>query len=189
MARRIIAMLFALSILPATVVALPSEPTLIPVVLADFKFVPSTVRLQPHTTYVLRLTNSGASEHDLAAPKFFMAATVSADSIKKVRDGRVVLHAGETVDIELTTGDVGSFSMRCTFFGHALMGMTGHLEVAGPSRTNSHTAANQDAWVGRSSQHRGCFCCNTDTLCHTVRKPDIGRTKAPITMFGRPRRG
>ncbi len=130
MARRIIAMLFALSILPATVVALPSGPTLIPVVLADFKFVPSTVRLQPHTTYVLRLTNSGASEHDLAAPKFFMAATVSADSIKKVRDGRVVLHAGETVDIELTTGDVGSFSMRCTYFGHALMGMTGHLEVA-----------------------------------------------------------
>jgi uncharacterized cupredoxin-like copper-binding protein len=129
-AGRIVAMLFALCILPAIVMALPSEPTRIPILLADFKFVPSTVRVQPHTTYVLRLTNSGASEHDLAAPEFFMAATVSADSIKKVRNGRVVLHAGETVDIELTTGDVGSFPMRCTYFGHALMGMTGHLKVA-----------------------------------------------------------
>jgi uncharacterized cupredoxin-like copper-binding protein len=133
-------MLFALSVLPVIVMALTPEPALIPVLLADFKFVPSTVSLQPHTTYVLRLTNSGASEHDLASPKFFMAATVAAESIKKVRDGRVVLRAGETVDIELTTGDVGSFPMRCTFFGHALMGMTGHLEVAGPSRTNSHAA-------------------------------------------------
>ena len=139
-AHRLVAMLFALSVLPVIVMALTPEPALIPVLLADFKFVPSTVRLQPHTTYVLRLTNSGASEHDLAAPKFFMAATVSADSIKKVRDGRIALHAGETVDIELTTGDVGSFPMRCTFFGHALMGMTGHLEVAAPSRTNTHTA-------------------------------------------------
>ena len=129
MACRIVAMLFALCVLPAIVMALASEPTRIPILLADFKFVPSTVRLRPHTTYVLRLTNSGASEHDLAAPKFFMAATVSADSIKKVRDGRVVLHAGETVDIELTTRDVGSFPMRCTYFGHALMGMTGLMEV------------------------------------------------------------
>ena len=86
-------MLFALLIIPAIVIGLPSEPTLIPILLADFKFVPGTVRLQPHTTYVLRLTNSGTSEHDLAAPKFFMAAKVSPDSIKKVRDGRVVLHA------------------------------------------------------------------------------------------------
>ncbi len=88
-ARRIIAMLFALLILPAIVVALPSEPTLIPVLLADFKFVPSIVRLQPHKTYVLRLTNSG-------------------------------------------------FPMRCTYFGHALMGMTGHLEVNAFATTPTH---------------------------------------------------
>jgi uncharacterized cupredoxin-like copper-binding protein len=74
-------------------------------------------------------------EHDLAAPKFFTAIAISADSIKRVHEGRVVLHAGETVDIEVTTGDAGAFPMRCTYFGHALMGMTGHLEVHGGVRT------------------------------------------------------
>jgi len=44
-----------------------------------------------------------------------------------------VLHAGETIDIKLTTGEAGGFSLRCTYFGHALMGMTGRLEVDAPS--------------------------------------------------------
>jgi uncharacterized cupredoxin-like copper-binding protein len=95
-ARRVIAMTFALAVGAPVSKAQPSQPTLIPILLADF----------------------------------------NADSIKKIRDGRVVLHAGETVDITVTTGEAGSFSMRCTYFGHSLMGMTGRLEVGGPSRTN-----------------------------------------------------
>lgn len=41
-ARRIIEMLFTLSILPAIVMALSSEPILIPMLLVDFKFVPTS---------------------------------------------------------------------------------------------------------------------------------------------------
>jgi uncharacterized cupredoxin-like copper-binding protein len=124
---------FAVSVLAASVgMALPPQPALIPILLADFKFVPSTVRLQSHTTYVLRLVNAGTSEHNFVAPKFFQSATISADSIKKIHEGRVVLHAGETIDIKLTTGEAGDFPLRCTYFGHALMGMTGRLEVDGP---------------------------------------------------------
>src|SRR5258708_35284808 len=78
-ARRLVAMLFALSILPAVVMALTPEPTLIPILLADFKFVPGTVRLQPHTTYLLRLTNSGAGEHALSAPTSSMAPNTRPD--------------------------------------------------------------------------------------------------------------
>lgn len=133
-ARRIVAIPFAVSVLAAPVgMALPSPPTLVRIQLVDFRFVPSTVRLQSHTTYVLRLVNPGASEHDFAAPKFFQSTTVSADSIRKIHEGRVVLHAGETIDIKLTTGEAGGFSLRCTYFGHALMGMTGRLEVDAPS--------------------------------------------------------
>jgi uncharacterized cupredoxin-like copper-binding protein len=136
-ARRIVAMFFVLSVLAAPVsMALPSQPVLMPILLADFKFVPSTVRLQSHTSYVLRLANSGASEHNFAAPKFFLSTAISADSLEKIREGRVALHAGETIDIRLTTGEPGRFSLRCTYFGHALMGMTGRLEVDGPSRAN-----------------------------------------------------
>jgi uncharacterized cupredoxin-like copper-binding protein len=107
----------------------------IPIELTEFKFAPSTVNLQSHTSYVLRLTNTGTSEHDLAAPKFFVAIAISAESIKKVHEGRVVLRAGETADIEVTTGDAGTFPMRCTYFGHALMGMSGRLEVLGAAPT------------------------------------------------------
>jgi uncharacterized cupredoxin-like copper-binding protein len=112
--------------------AQPTGPTVIPIALTDFKFAPSTVNLRSHKSYLLRLTNTGSIDHDLAAPKFFIASAISADSIKKVHEGRVVLHAGETADVEVTTGDAGSFQMRCTYFGHALMGMTGRLEVHGP---------------------------------------------------------
>ena len=136
-ARRIAAILFVLFVLAAPAgLALSSQPALIPILLVDFKFVPSTVRLQSHTAYLLRLANTGAREHDFAAPEFFLSTAIAADSIKKIREGRVVLHAGETIDIRLTTGDAGRFSLRCTYFGHALMGMTGHLEVDGASRTN-----------------------------------------------------
>jgi uncharacterized cupredoxin-like copper-binding protein len=121
--------LFALSIIAAPISAQPSAPRVIPIEMADFKFSPSTVSLQSHTPYVLRLTNTGSSEHDLAAPKFFTASAISVDSIKKVHEGRVMLRAGETADIQVTTGDAGSFPMRCTYFGHALMGMTGRLVV------------------------------------------------------------
>jgi len=72
---------------------------------------------------------------NLAAPKFFVAIAISAESIKKVHEGRVVLRAGETADIEVTTGDAGTFPMRCTYFGHALMGMSGRLEVLGAAPT------------------------------------------------------
>jgi uncharacterized cupredoxin-like copper-binding protein len=134
--RRTIFKLFALSVLTAPVMgAQPPGPIVIPIELMEFRFAPSTVNLQSHTSYLLRLTNTGSSEHDLAAPKFFMAIAISADSIKRVHEGRVVLRAGETVDIEVTTGDAGAFPMRCTYFGHALMGMTGHLEVHGGVRT------------------------------------------------------
>jgi uncharacterized cupredoxin-like copper-binding protein len=128
--------LFILSVLAAPVMAAqPSGPNVIPIALTEFKFAPNTVNLQSHTSYVLRLANTGSSEHDLAAAKFFMTSAISADSVKKVHNGRVVLRAGETADIVVTTGDAGSFPMRCTYFGHALMGMTGRLEVHGPSRT------------------------------------------------------
>jgi uncharacterized cupredoxin-like copper-binding protein len=141
-ARRMVLRLFALSVIAAPVMkAQPSSPSVISIALTDFKFVPSTVRLQSHTPYVLRLTNTGASEHDLAAPEFFMAAAVSADSLKKVPKGRVVLRVGETVDIEVTTGDAGSFPMRCTYFGHALIGMTGRLEVQEPLILRGMTSA------------------------------------------------
>ena len=116
-----------LSVLASRIIgAQPSAPTVISIALTDFRLLPNLVGLEAHTSHVLRLANTGSSDDDLAAPQFFMSVAISADSMKRVHMGRVVLRAGETVDIELTTGDVGTFPMRCTYFGHALLGMTGH---------------------------------------------------------------
>jgi uncharacterized cupredoxin-like copper-binding protein len=135
-ARCVISRLLALSVLASRVIgAQPSTPTVIPIALTDFRFVPNSVSLEAHTSYVLRLANTGSSDHDLVAPEFFTSVAISADSMKRVHMGRVVLRAGETVDIEVTTGDTGTFQMRCTYFGHALMGMTGRLEVRGRDRS------------------------------------------------------
>jgi hypothetical protein len=104
-ARFVISRIAVLSVLASRIIgAQPSTPTGISIALTDFRFVPNSVGLEAHTSYVLRLANTGSSDHDLAAPKFFMSVAISADSMKRVHMGRVMLRAGETVDIELTTG-------------------------------------------------------------------------------------
>src|ERR1700761_912704 len=124
---RIRALLFAL-LLPmvSEAVAQQDGPTVIPIALSEFKFTPSSLNLKAHSAYVLRLTNIGARAHDLSAPGFFAAVTLSAATAAKIHDGRVALRAGETTDLDLTTGDAAAFPFDCHYPFHALLGMKGN---------------------------------------------------------------
>jgi hypothetical protein len=69
-ARPVISGVFVLSVLASgIIVAQPSTPTVISIALTDFRFVPNSAVLEAHTSYVLRLANTGSSDHDLAAPR------------------------------------------------------------------------------------------------------------------------
>jgi len=122
--------LLALSLLMAAeAMAQQDSPTVIPIALSEYKFTPSHLNLNAHSAYVLRLTNGGTAAHDLTAPQFFAASALSPASAANIHDGRLVVRAGATVDLELTTGDAATFPFDCHYPFHALLGMKGTIEV------------------------------------------------------------
>jgi uncharacterized cupredoxin-like copper-binding protein len=104
------------------------DPARIDVALSNFKFTPETIRLKQGQPYVLHLTSSGG--HSFEAKAFFAAAKLASADRAKLRDGRIELDEGESVDIHLTAPGPGSFRVRCTHFLHSARGMTGTIVVA-----------------------------------------------------------
>lgn len=107
----------------------PSASPIITITMSGMRFIPNHNRLQAHTSYVLRLANAGTTDHNLSAPELFRSAILPADEAQSLHDGQVDLPPGAKVDVALTTGNAGSYAMRCTVPFHALMGMTGRIEV------------------------------------------------------------
>lgn len=103
-------------------------PAQIDIVLADFSFSPRTIRLNAGERALLHVVNQGTGGHNFSAPEFFSAAAVDPASTALIRNGKVEVKKGRTVDIALTP-KAGRYALRCTHFLHGAFGMKGEIIV------------------------------------------------------------
>lgn len=99
------------------------------VTLSSFKFEPADISLDHGVPYDLRLTNRSSGGHDFANPAFFTQAQLRPDDAAKIRNGRVAVDGGESVEIHLIAPAPGTYKVRCTHFMHSAFGMTGRIIV------------------------------------------------------------
>ncbi len=97
------------------------------VALSNFKFTPDTIALVHGQPYVLHLSSSGG--HSFAAKAFFAAATMAPGDRARLKDGRIELASGASVDIAFVAPRPGTYPIKCTHFLHASFGMTGKFVV------------------------------------------------------------
>ena len=107
-----------------------SQPQQIDVQLSNFKFAPPDIAMSAGQPYVLHLTNTADGGHDFAAKSFFTAADVAPEDRAKIKDGKIELKGGESVDIHLTAPAAGSYEVHCSHFLHASFGMVGKITVS-----------------------------------------------------------
>jgi len=115
-------------ILALPVIASAQPPAAAPVVrveLSSFDFDPTIVRLRAGEPVVLRLVNRGDRDHDFSAPLFFTNATGVSGP---VRNGKVEVEGGRTVDVRLTPRR-GNYRLKCTHTFHSTLGMEGDIVV------------------------------------------------------------
>lgn len=109
--------------------AMAETATPISISLTDYAFTPGTLELKAGTTYQLHFVNSGSKDHNFSAPEFFAAAQIAADDQAKLSKGIVELGIGKSLDITVTPGQAGTFTVECTHFMHKMMGMHGNITV------------------------------------------------------------
>ena len=119
----------ALAVIASTGGALAQTATPITVVLTDYAFTPSALNLKEGTAYRLHFVNSGSKDHNFNAPEFFAASQIAPQDSTSVKEGGVELGAGQSVDVAVTPGHVGSYAVVCTHFMHKMMGMRGEITV------------------------------------------------------------
>ena len=104
-----------------------SKRQLINIVMVEYRFDPSHLRLRRGTVYRLHLENRGKELHEFTAPGFF-AATIVRDPDKLANGGReVVVQPGASTDIDLVPQRVGQFALACA--DHDWAGMVGQIDV------------------------------------------------------------
>ena len=117
----------ALPLLALTLTGARAEQP-IDVALSNFKFAPSTIRLEHGQPYILHLTSSGG--HSFAAKTFFAAAAMRPSERAKVASGKIELEGGESVEVRFVAPAAGTYKITCTHFLHASFGMTGRFVVS-----------------------------------------------------------
>jgi uncharacterized cupredoxin-like copper-binding protein len=107
----------------------PSAPQDVQIVLSNFSFAPSNLRLQRNTYYVLHLMNSAPGGHAFSSPELFAAVNIAPADRGKIMGGKVEVAAGQTVDIALTPMTAGTYPIVCTHFLHQSFGMHGQAVI------------------------------------------------------------
>jgi nitrite reductase (NO-forming) len=87
----------------------------------DIAYEPTTVEVEKAGRYTIRLTNSGAIEHDITVAGF----------------GTATAKAGETATMDVDV-PVGGIDFLCSIPGHADAGMTGKITVKGATSGNGN---------------------------------------------------
>jgi uncharacterized cupredoxin-like copper-binding protein len=88
---------------------------------SEWKFDPSSIRVEAGKPVKLVLANSGKTEHNIIVPE-----TVAGGNLM-----HLVAKAGESASIEFTPDKVGVYEVACTLPGHKESGMTARIEVVG----------------------------------------------------------
>lgn len=117
------------AVLPAPLVA-QAGPQRVEIVLANFSFTPSEIRLAAGTPVTLHLVNRGSGGHNFIAADFFAAASMDAATRQRLgKKGVVELAKGEAMDVTLTP-KTGSYEVKCGHFMHTTFGMKGTITVS-----------------------------------------------------------
>ena len=128
--------LVALGISSLSIVAAPApiaaqtQANTMEIVLANFSFTPSDIRMVAGRPVTLHFVNQGSGGHNFTATEFFAAATMDASTRAKLgKKGVVELDKGERMDVTLTP-KAGSYEVKCGHFLHAGFGMKGTIKVS-----------------------------------------------------------
>jgi uncharacterized cupredoxin-like copper-binding protein len=113
--------------LPASRQSVSSGGT-VTVRLSDFAFDPSTLRLRAGVPVRLRLQNVSDGGHDFSAPAFFAASSFPQGETAPA-NGRIDVASGQTVELTVVPRSPGTYALECTHLLHAMLGMTGQIEV------------------------------------------------------------
>ncbi|NIJ21608.1 putative cupredoxin-like copper-binding protein [Sphingomonas naasensis] len=117
----------ALPVLALLTASAAPAPQRIDVALSNFRFTPATIELTHGRPYILHLSSKGG--HSFAAKAFFAAAVIPAADRARIKDGKIELAGGDSVEIHITAPTAGSYPIKCTHFLHAGFGMTGKFVV------------------------------------------------------------
>jgi uncharacterized cupredoxin-like copper-binding protein len=120
-----IMLLSALAMATAAPAAVPASML---VVISNFKFTPSVIEMRAGTPVVLSLRNQAGSGHSFKAAELFASAHLDPKSAAYVRNGEVEIPGHSEVDVALTPA-AGSYKFKCTHAFHAMLGMTGTINV------------------------------------------------------------
>ena len=88
------------------------------IVLTSHRFAPAPIHLAGGVPVLLTIANRSLETHDFTAPEFFNLSEVRSGPVP---GGKLTLRAGERTRVALTPRR-GTYKLRCTRFGHALLG-------------------------------------------------------------------
>jgi plastocyanin len=108
----------AIGAAPAPISA-QTQPNKVEIVLANFNFTPSDIRLVAGRPVTLQFVNQGSGGHNFTAPEFFAAAIMDAATRAKLgKKGVVELAKSEGMEVTVTP-KAGSYKVKCGHFLHA----------------------------------------------------------------------
>ncbi|WP_426264940.1 cupredoxin domain-containing protein [Sphingomonas sp. PWP1-2] len=102
------------------------------ITMTDHGFVPRNIALRRGGSYVLHIANRSDKGHNLTQKAFFAAARLSREDRGLVRDGQIVLAAGERATIRFQaplTRRGGMFQFSSTTLGDADNAYTGAFRI------------------------------------------------------------
>ena len=106
-----------------------TAPERVAIELSNFKFTPSTIRLEHGRPYVLHLSNNASGGHNFVARDFFAAADVAGTDRGLLSKGGVELGGGDQADIHFVAPAAGRYEVHCSHFMHSTFGMKGEIIV------------------------------------------------------------
>lgn len=107
--------------------AIAAEPTIVKVVMTEYKFIPDHLELSSGVRYRLHLENAGAELHQFTAPAFFQSTTIENPEVLNADHTDVVLQPHQSKDVIFVPRRRGSYSLVCA--DHDWAGMVGHITV------------------------------------------------------------
>lgn len=111
-----------------------SAPETLTVQLVNHAFVPSDLIVHRNRPTRLVLRNSSGSDHTFVSEALFRTLAVHRLATPQAAmEGpwveKVVVPAGQTVELDFIPARYGAYRYECTVTGHALLGMTGVVNV------------------------------------------------------------
>lgn len=111
-----------------------SAPDLVEVQLVNHAFVPNELTFHRNRPTRLILKNISKSDHTFVSTQFFPTIAVRQLVGRDITATtpwveKVVIPAGETKELWFVPARYGAYTFECTVTGHALLGMTGVVNV------------------------------------------------------------